>query len=56
MVDYTMESHAKDLETYAIVDKNHRRRAKALIDFQNHNEDELTFHKNDIITVNIKYY
>ncbi|CAD5118292.1 DgyrCDS7006 [Dimorphilus gyrociliatus] len=55
MVDYTMNSHAKDLENYASVDKHHRRRAKALIDFENHNEDELTFHKNDIITIISKW-
>lgn len=49
--DYSMDSHAKDLESYANVAKNRRRRAKALLDFERHDDDELGFRKNDIITV-----
>lgn len=49
--DYSMDSHAKDLEMYANVARNRRRRAKALLDFERHDDDELGFRKNDIITV-----
>lgn len=49
--DYTMDSHAKDLENYLNVARNRRRRAKALLDFERHDDDELGFRKNDIITV-----
>lgn len=51
IADYTMESHAKDLENYVNVARNKRRRAKALLDFERHDDDELGFRKNDIITV-----
>ena len=46
-----MESHARDLEQYVTVARNKRRRAKALLDFERHDDDELGFRKNDIITV-----
>ena len=46
-----MGSHAKDLENYVNVARNRRRRAKALLDFERHDDDELGFRKNDIITV-----
>lgn len=46
-----MESHAQDLENYVNVARNRRRRAKALLDFERHDDDELGFRKNDIITV-----
>ena len=46
-----MESHAKDLENYVNVARNRRRRAKALLDFERHDDDELGFRKNDVITV-----
>lgn len=49
--DYLMSSHAKDLENYVNVARNRRRRAKALLDFERHDDDELGFRKNDIITV-----
>lgn len=48
-----MESHAKDLENYVNVARNKRRRAKALLDFERHDDDELGFRKNDVITVSI---
>ena len=31
--------------------RNRRRRAKALLDFERHDDDELGFRKNDIVTV-----
>jgi len=46
-----MESHGKDLDNYVNVAGNRRRRAKALLDFERHDDDELGFRKNDIITV-----
>ncbi|XP_067876000.1 small G protein signaling modulator 3 [Heterodontus francisci] len=48
--DYSMESHQKDHENYVAVSRNRRRRAKALLDFERHDDDELGFRKNDIIT------
>jgi len=48
-----MESHAKDLENYVNVARNRRRRAKALLDFERHDDDELGFRKNDVITVSV---
>lgn len=53
IADYAMESHARDLENYLNVARNKRRRAKALLDFERHDDDELGFRKNDIITVSI---
>jgi len=46
-----MESHARDLDNYVNIARNRRRRAKALLDFERHDDDELGFRKNDIITV-----
>ncbi|XP_074083102.1 small G protein signaling modulator 3 isoform X1 [Macrotis lagotis] len=49
--DYTMESHQRDHENYAACLRGQRRRAKALLDFERHDDDELGFRKNDIITI-----
>lgn len=49
--DYSMESHQRDHENYVACSRNRRRRAKALLDFERHDDDELGFRKNDIITV-----
>ena len=49
--DYSMESHQRDHENFLVVSRNRRRRAKALLDFERHDDDELGFRKNDIITV-----
>lgn len=46
-----MESHAQDHEIYAGVMRSKKRRAKALLDFERHDDDELGFRKNDVITV-----
>ena len=51
IADYSMESHAQDHANYINVSKNRKRRAKALLDFERHDDDELGFRKNDIITV-----
>ena len=50
-----MESHSRDLENYVNVARHRRRRAKALLDFERHDDDELGFRKNDVITVNCSY-
>ncbi|KAI5623043.1 small G protein signaling modulator 3, partial [Silurus asotus] len=49
--DYSMESHQRDHENFLVVSQNRRRRAKALLDFERHDDDELGFRKNDIITI-----
>ncbi|GLH16454.1 TBC1 domain family member whacked [Gryllus bimaculatus] len=49
--DYSMESHAQDHDNYVNVSQNRKRRAKALLDFERHDDDELGFRKNDIITI-----
>lgn len=46
-----MESHQRDHENYVACSQHRRRRAKALLDFERHDDDELGFRKNDIITV-----
>lgn len=40
-----------DHENFLVVSRNRRRRGKALLDFERHDDDELGFRKNDIITV-----
>uniref|UniRef100_W5MZQ6 RUN and TBC1 domain-containing protein 3 n=1 Tax=Lepisosteus oculatus TaxID=7918 RepID=W5MZQ6_LEPOC len=49
--DYSMESHQRDHENFVLVSRCRRRRARALLDFERHDDDELGFRKNDIITV-----
>ncbi|RTG85081.1 small G protein signaling modulator 3 [Schistosoma bovis] len=49
--DYSMESHKLDLDSYVQIVQHRRRRAKALIDFERFELDELEFHKNDILTI-----
>ncbi|KAI8494672.1 Small G protein signaling modulator 3, partial [Branchiostoma belcheri] len=49
--DYSLESHKQDHENFVNVSRNRRRRAKALLDFERHDDDELGFRKNDIITI-----
>ncbi|XP_066563263.1 small G protein signaling modulator 3 isoform X2 [Amia ocellicauda] len=49
--DYSMESHQKDHENFVLVSRCRRRRARALLDFERHDDDELGFRKNDIITI-----
>ncbi|KAJ9578239.1 hypothetical protein L9F63_005538, partial [Diploptera punctata] len=49
--DYSMESHARDHDNYVNVSRTRKRRAKALLDFERHDDDELGFRKNDIITI-----
>lgn len=51
VADYMMESHAKDHDNYVNVSRIRQRRAKALLDFERHDDDELGFRKNDIITI-----
>ncbi|KAI4485300.1 hypothetical protein M0804_006805 [Polistes exclamans] len=51
IADYRMESHAEDHDSYINVSRTRKRRAKALLDFERHDDDELGFRKNDIITI-----
>jgi hypothetical protein len=46
-----MESHAKDLDTYASISRGKRKRARAILDFERKDDDELGFRKNDIVTI-----
>ncbi|KRY98329.1 Small G protein signaling modulator 3, partial [Trichinella zimbabwensis] len=49
--DYSIESHSRDYDAYTEAHRTTRRCARALIDFERHEEDELGFCKNDIIEV-----
>ncbi|KAG7172311.1 Small G protein signaling modulator 3-like [Homarus americanus] len=49
--DYSLESHAHDLPNFLATARSRHRRAKALLDFERHDDDELGFRKNDIITI-----
>lgn len=49
--DYSMESHAKDHHHFTVSTGSKQKRAKALLDFERSDNDELGFKKNDIITV-----
>ncbi|KAJ8037117.1 Small G protein signaling modulator 3-like [Holothuria leucospilota] len=51
VADYSLESHQNDHEQFVNVSRTRRRRAKALLDFERHDDDELGFRKNDIITI-----
>jgi len=46
-----LKSHAKDHENFINVARTRKRRAKALHDFERHDDDELGFRRNDIITI-----
>eukprot|EP00795_Rhopilema_esculentum_P008909 gene8909-16534_t len=50
-IDYSLDSHAKDYENYIKVARSKLRRAKAIVDFERHEDDELGFRKHDIITI-----
>ncbi|XP_067928189.1 small G protein signaling modulator 3 homolog isoform X1 [Watersipora subatra] len=49
--DYTLLSHSLDWDRYIKVVTRRRRRAKALVDFDRHDKDELGFRKNDVIEI-----
>lgn len=49
--NYSTDSHSKDHENFINVARTRKRRAKALHDFERHDDDELGFRKNDIITI-----
>ncbi|KAA0202743.1 hypothetical protein HAZT_HAZT000237 [Hyalella azteca] len=49
--DYSLASHSRDLPRFMATAAARRRRAKALLDFERHDQDELGFRKNDIITI-----
>ena len=49
--DYSPESHLKDHEVYTSTSRSKRKRARAVLDFERRDDDELGFRKNDIITI-----
>ncbi len=49
--DYSPESHARDHEIYMSNSRSKRKRARATLDFERKDDDELGFRKNDIITI-----
>ena len=49
--DYSFESHLRDIDNFKEFSRNRPLRARALMDFERHDDDELGFCKNDIITV-----
>ena len=49
--DYSVESHTKDMETFMASSGNKMKRARAILDFERRDDDELGFIKNDIITI-----
>nr|CAB3266036.1 small G protein signaling modulator 3 homolog [Phallusia mammillata] len=49
--DYSPESHVIDHDEYMNVSRQRRQRARALLDFERNDDDELGFKKNDIITI-----
>jgi hypothetical protein len=50
-VDYSIESHVKDHEHYANISLQKYKRAKALIDFDSQDSNELSFKRNDILKI-----
>ena len=49
--DYSPESHQKDHEVYNSTSRSKRKRARAILDFERRDDDELGFRKNDIVTI-----
>ena len=49
--DYSAESHARDHEIYMSISRSKRKRARAILDFERREDDELGFRKNDLITI-----
>eukprot|EP00116_Pleurobrachia_bachei_P004231 sb/3464493/ len=49
--DYSFESHQRDMDSFKEFTRNRPLRARALMDFERHDDDELGFCKNDIIKV-----
>ena len=51
----TLHAHFIQIISFLLPYRLKHRRAKALIDFERHEDDELGFRKNDLITVNLQY-
>ncbi|KRZ92591.1 Small G protein signaling modulator 3, partial [Trichinella sp. T8] len=49
--DYSVESHSRDYDLYTEAHRLTRRWARALVDFERHEDDELGFCKNDLVEV-----
>lgn len=52
---YSQESCHGYVNLIVFLLRNRRRRAKALLDFERHDDDELGFRKNDIVTVRFTF-
>lgn len=50
-VDYSLDSHVKDYDEYVNIARSKLRRAKAVVDFERHEDDELGFRRHDVITI-----
>jgi hypothetical protein len=50
-VDYSIESHVKDHEHYANISLQKYKRAKAVLDFDSQDTNELSFKRNDILKI-----
>ena len=49
--DYSVESHTRDIQVFMSSCGNKMKRARAVLDFERREDDELGFIKNDIITI-----
>ena len=49
--DYSVESHTQDIEIFMTSSGNNKKRARAVLDFERREDDELGFIKNDLITI-----
>ena len=49
--DYSLDSHDKDLASFMTSSQGGAKRARAIIDFERNDDDELGFRKNDLIVV-----
>ena len=49
--DYSVESHTRDIQVFMSTCGNKMKRARAVLDFERREDDELGFIKNDIITI-----
>lgn len=49
--DYSMVSHSADQDAFLSISRSKRKRARAILDFERRDDDELGFRTNDIITI-----
>ena len=49
--DYSMDSHSADQDAFLAISRSKRKRARAILDFERRDDDELGFRTNNIITI-----